>query len=241
MILLLLACAHHAPPAAAPEPATAADQADVLARARAEAAPGAELATFSVTLRTPKDAATAQGTLLWGAPDHFRIELHGPIGPPVFVVVCDGHTLTAWNTMKGTASRADDAEAAVRGLTGGAVGLSAIGTLLVGRLPALDGLVWDGQGYAWTMPEGPTVTAVLDRASAHLLGLGAHTSTGDTLLDARFTPGVWPSTLAVSLPTLGTIADVRFASWEPVSPPDTAYTVTLPGSVVVSPFPTPAP
>lgn len=212
------------------------DPAATLARARAEAPAGAQYATFTVTLHTPKDDATAQGSLVVSPPDHFRLELRGPIGPPALVVVCDGAQLTAWNTMKGQAWRADDPDAALRRLTGEAAGLAAIADVLVGRLPTLGEPTWEADSYRFLGPAGEIVRAQLDGRTAHLVSLHAADAAGTTLLDARFTPGPFPRALRVELPVLGATADVLFKEWQAVSPAPSTFQLVLPDALVPAPL-----
>lgn len=189
-----------------------------------------------MSLHTPKDDVNAQGSLVVSPPDRFRVELRGPIGPPALVVVCDGKQLTAWNTMKGQAWRADDPDAALRRLTGEAAGLAAIADVLIGRLPAVGEPTWDVDHYRFAGPGGEVVRAQLDGRTAHLRTLHAADAAGVTLLDARFTPGPFPSALHVELPALGARADVAFKEWQTVAPPDSAFSVVLPPSVVPVPL-----
>lgn len=211
------------------------------ARASAEPAPAPQLATFSVRLQTPKDQLSAQGSLVIAPPSRFRVELRGPIGPAALVVVCDGQTLVAWNTMKGQAWRSPDAEAALRTMTGNAAGVPAVVSLLLGRLPAIGAPAWTGEMWRWDGPAGEIVTARLEPARGRLTTVQAADAAGALLLSARYTAGEFPSALALRLPALGASADVSFSSWQTVAPPDSTFSLTLPEHVAVAPMPAPSP
>lgn len=171
------------------------------------------------------------------APDRFRLELRGPIGPPAFLVACDGHRLTAWATGKGQAWRHEDADAGLRALTGGSAGLAAVTSLLLGRLPAEGNPSWTGEAYRWEGPKGEVITAQLEARSAHLAFLDAVDAAGAPMFRARWEPDLLPERLQLSLPTIGVSADLRFSGWEAVQPPDSAFALQLPESVVPAPFP----
>ena len=213
-----------------------ADPVALLARARAEPVSTPRDASFSVSLHTPTDDVSAQGSLVVSPPDRFRVELRGPIGPPAMVVTCDGHQLLAWATTKNQAWRADDADSALRRLTGEAAGIAAVADLLLGRLPAIGEPTWETDHYRWTGPAGEVVEARLDPATAHLLAVHATDAAGAILLDARYTPSVLPKTLDLDLPAIGARASVVFKEWQEVAPPDSAFTLTLPDTVAVTPL-----
>ena len=217
-----------------PEPTVSlqADPAALLGRARAEAVPGPVYAPFSASVTTRDNKFNASGTLLVVAPDRFRLELKGPIGPPQLVVACDGEDLRAYVAPKHlfVEAGADEGLATVLGVDGLDAAVLAT-SLLLGRVPFMGvepALVASPPGLSWTRPDGASVSVVFDAATAHLAAARAVDAAGVLLLDATWEAGAFPEALDVQLPSLSTAASVKFGQWQAASPVDAAFVLVKP-------------
>jgi len=227
ILLALLGC-----PRGGPALTFEADPAALLGRARAEAAPGAVYAPFSAVLAMKDNRVTAGGNVVVVAPDRFRVELRGPIGPPQLVVACDGDMVRAYLAPKNlfVEASADAGLATVLGAEGGD-GARVATSLLLGRVPILPGeptLVPSPPGLQWSRGDGAAFSVVLDAATAHLAAARANDTAGRPLLDATWTPGAFPGALNVTIPSLTVSADVKFGEWSPASPSDAAFVLARP-------------
>ena len=233
MILSLLACG----PKHAPVVVVDANPVTALARARAEPDPDPMAAGFSIDIEGAEGKVSARGSLVVFAPDRFRIEIRGPIGPAVVVVVCDGHSASAWIAGKNRFYTSADADAALRRLAGGAAGIQAVTSLLMGRLPDLEGEPMVGPGgLTWERP-GDAFTTQLDPTTAHLRH-AVVTADGRSALEATWEPGAWPSAMTATLHTMGGVSvSVDFDDWKAVFPPDSVFSLTAPAGAEVLPFP----
>lgn len=235
MILLLLACRH---PAVVPPPATdpAADWAAVAARAPDVAGSGAVAASFSIRLETAERAVNAQGAMVVRPPDRFRVEISGPIGPPQIILVSDGAAVSAWVASRQELHRAEDAEALLRGLTGGQAGLAGVTLVLLGQLDDLGPPTSaEGATRTWSVADTGALSATVGGGA--LRGLSARDAAGTTLLDLVIEPGSpYPLGLDATLPSLAARAELDFGNWKPVNPPDTAFTLPVPPGVTVRPL-----
>lgn len=234
-LLLLIACHPQRPPAAIPGDA-AADWAAVTARAQQLLAAGPVSAPFTIRLETAERTLHAQGALVVRPPDHFRIELSGPIGPPQLVIVGDGAAVTAWVASRQEVHRAEDAEGLLRGLTGGQAGLVGVTAVLLGQLPDLGVPTHtDEAGRTWTAEGAGSLTATA--AGGSLRSLGARDPVGGPLLALTLTPGApYPEALDAHLPTLGVRAELDFGVWKVATPPDAAFLLAIPPGATVLPL-----
>lgn len=241
-LLALVAC-HRAPPPVA----TPLDPATVLARALAVPTTPPIANRFGIHIHTADQDVTAWGSLVVRAPDDFRIEIAGPIGPPVVLVVCDGSDVNAWIAPKQSFYAGTDADQTLRGLTGGAAGLEVVNALLVGQLPASLGppagaaaappFAWK---WWWTSPDGSRLSATLDTRSNRLTHVQAQDASGKVLLSAELThldlTSRYPTRLSADLPTLYTSVQVDFGAWRPADPQDGAFSITPPPGAKVLPI-----
>ncbi len=229
------------PPKAPPElPPLEVDPMELLGRALAEPPPGPSAATFDLRLVTPEQSVSANGALVVAPPNRFRVEVRGPIGPPQLVIVSDGTGITAWLAGKNEIVTAADADARIREITGGEVGLEALASLLFGRLPAL------GQpdfvkperppAYRWAGPDQSHLDVTLDTRTAHLAALTLSDAMGASLLEADVAGKAWPERLDVRIPTKGVVAQLTFDEWRPAEPPDAAFTLPIPPGATVRPL-----
>ncbi len=227
MLLALLAC-----PRGGPTTTLEADPAALLGRARAESSPGPVYAPFSAVLAMKDNRATAGGNVVVVAPDRFRVELRGPIGPPQLVVACDGDMVRAYLAPKNlfVEASADAGLATVLGAEGGDGAVVAT-SLLLGRVPMLPGeptFLPSPPGLLWSRADGAAFSVVLDAATAHLAAARANDAAGRPLLDATWTPGAFPEALNVTIPSLSVSADVKFGEWQPANPSDAAFVLVKP-------------
>lgn len=239
--MLLLACVPKHPP----PPVPLRDPAVVVAEAQAEAPSPPVAARFSIDIERSDGTLSASGTAVLAAPNRFRVELRGPIGPPQVIATSDGTTFRAWVAQKNTIYSSDDAEAALRGWTGGAAGVGDVVALLLGRMPSLGDPdtvdVSDRRPRVrWTRDDGVSVVALLDPTTAHLYSIAGTDAAGRSWLDARYEPGPYPGRLELQLPALNLKVDANFAEWQPVDPPDTAFTLPIPEGATVLPIPSAA-
>lgn len=203
-----------------------ADPAPLVARAQAEPAAAPVYSNFSAILQLPDQSMSLQGTLLVQAPDRFRIELRGPIGPAQVIVTCNGTDATTWIAPQNNFVLLPDANAIFGSLLGageGVSGAAAATSLLLGRMPILPGTPTLGASgsvatAAWARADGARFEASVDSRTAHLVGARATDAAGALLLQGEWLPGDFPTTMTVKLPTLGVQADIRYAEWKPAAP-----------------------
>ena len=227
-------------PVVAPSPLVL-DAVALVARAVAEPAPGPTYGSFSALLRLPGQSVSLQGTLLVSAPDRFRVELRGPIGPAQVIVTCNGQDATLWLTPKNTFSSIPDANAILGGLVGageGVGGSAVAASLLLGRLPALPGApVLRAAGSVatstWVRDDGAIFEAGIEGGTGHLVSARALDASGLLLMNASWEAGPFPSAMRVELPTLGVVADLRFSSWGAATPADTLFEGAPPEGAVL--------
>lgn len=238
LLCLLPALGCHRVPSALP----AQDPASLLARALAVPASEPVANRFNIHIHTGDSDVTAWGALVVRSPDHFRVEVAGPIGPPVLVVACDGADVNAFLSTKQEFYAGPGADATLRRLTGGAAGLDVLTALLVGQLPDVLGTPAGtaaappfGWTWWWTAPDGSRLTATLDTRTSRLVDVDAQDPAGRVLLHAELThadpTSRYPTHLSADLPTLYASVQVNFGAWRPAAPPDTAFQIQPPPGV----------
>lgn len=231
LLALLIACGpKHLPTPVPSDPAT------LIARARAEAVPGPQIAHFTIRIETPDGTISALGTGIFAAPNRFRVELRGPIGPAQLTAASDGHRVTAFILGKNTAYVGEDAEAAVRSWTGGAAGLDAVVSLLLGRLPELGTPSSVTPMPTWSRADGAVVRIALDGTTAHLVRVEVIDAAGVPGLTANYAPAAFPAHLDIDLPALHAKAAVDYSDWQTGAPPDAAFTVFIPPGATIIPI-----
>jgi hypothetical protein len=223
-----------------PGPVPEVDPVALLARAESLPPPAPAAATFGLHVETPDKRVSASGALVVQPPDHFRVEVRGPIGPPVLVIVSDGTGLYAWEAGKNVFHTAADADAALRQETGGAAGLGALTSLLIGRLPALrkpDAIGAMGvPEYRWAGAGQSALSVALDPRSARLAGLALFDEAGAAVLQASVTAPDLPEHLEVRMPAMGLVARLDFDGWKPAAPPPSAFVLPAPAGAEVRPL-----
>lgn len=245
MTALLAGCPHPPPLPTAQDPTT------LLARALSVPPTDPVANRFGIHIHTPDQDVTAWGSLVLRAPDQFRIEVAGPIGPPVLIVACDGHSVNAWLSPKQTFYAGPNADTTLRAITGGAAGLEVVAALLVGQLSASLGTPAGsaaappyGWRWWWTAPDGSRLTTGLDTRTTRLLDVTAQDPAGRVLLDAKLTHADlttrYPTRLSADLPTLYASVQVDFGEWRPATPKDAAFTITPPAGATMKQLGAPA-
>lgn len=227
---LLIGCAGHN---AVPRPQIV-STAPLLQAAVARPAAEPTLARFDIGLTLKDKRVSANGSLILSPPDRFRLEVRGPIGGPALLVTSDGHSVAAWVASKNQLWQGADADAALRGITGGAAGLSAVVAVLSGRLielgtPTSAVSTIGGALYTWDGPGGSSLLAELTADDGNLARLTALNSAGAPLVSAAISHGErGPAWLIVDLPAMEVGAEIQFTSWEPYTPADALFTLTAP-------------
>lgn len=248
LVCVLAAGCHHVPAALPTQ-----DPATLLARALAVPASEPVSNRFNIHIHTGDQDVTAWGALVVRPADHFRVEVAGPIGPPVLIVACDGADVNAFLSTKQEFYAGTGADATLRRLTGGSAGLDVLTALLVGQLPAGLGAPAGsaaappyGWVWWWTSPDGSRLTATLDTRTSRLVDVDAQDPAGRVLLHAELThadpTSRYPTHLAADLPTLYASVQVNFGAWRPVAPADAAFQIQPPPGVHIRTLgPAPAP
>ena len=226
-------------PKAPPALHLADNPAEALVRAYAEAAPGPVYAQFSAVVVTPNSRFTAAGTLVVSAPNRFRIELRGPIGPPQLVITCDGTAVHAYLAPKNTYFASDDASAALSAIlgVGSGDGAAVVTSLLLGRVPALPPVSRvEGAMLVWTRDDGARLSMSVDQDTAHLVSATALTADGTVQFRGDWTPAAFPTALHAELPGLGASADLSFEQWNVAAPLDAAFSLAAPDGAKIVPL-----
>jgi len=217
-LLLLLACAHR-PGAGVGDCVPAASTVESFRLDRL--ADGPMLGRFSVGIRTREDQVQARGNLLVDPAGRFRLDVSGPVGPPQLVVASDGAALSAYVAGKKRFYAAPDAAELLTRASGGGLGPTDVGLVLLGALPGALGAA-EGGAARWTSPEGAWVAASL-ACNGALRTLEAGKSP-EYALKVEVEPGRrTPEALTVVVPSLGAEVALRFEKWEPASPPETVF------------------
>lgn len=247
LALLTIGC-HRAPP---PLMATQ-DPATLLTHALAVPPTTPVSNRFNIHIHTPDQDITAWGGLVVRAPDHFRVEIAGPIGPPVLIIACDGAAVNAWLAPKQTFYAGPDADATLRTITGGSAGLDVVAAMLVGQLPSVLGVPAGSAAeppyewtWWWTSPDGSRLSAGLDTRTTRLVDVRAQDPAGRVLLQARLThadlTSRYPTRLSADLPTLYASVQVDFGEWRPATPTDAAFVIAPPAGATLRVLGAPTP
>lgn len=235
-----------------PQPAVD-DAAALVEAARERATPARVRARFHVQVAsTALDlAGSTGGGLVLDRPGRARMDLFGPLGSPVVQLAADGEAVQVLLLRQQLHYYALDAEEAVRGSTGGAVGLDTLLGVVVGDLPFDDAearswarLPEGGVRLVLDGPEGSTVEAVVDPAWRAPERLEARGADGTVLLRAAY--GGWqpladggvlvPDEVALYLPGLDLSLDLRFRRWEPLDEVGDVFHPEVPDGFVSVPL-----
>ena len=220
LTLLLAGCLHRVPQPVGPLPPRAANAVELWSVALADPLPGPRRADVRVQLA---NGLSARGVLAVAPPDRLRLDVFGPIGGPVLVVVSDGTALRSWQAEGNRWTVIPDADheiaalmAGTHGAEGGppsatpppsgvdapssvgsADGLDTLVRVLLGYAPQVAPTSGSPNGaVAWAGPRGSEVRARLDPGTARL----AHVTAGFAGAAAPWmalenTPGSLPEAL----------------------------------------------
>ncbi len=237
LLLLLAGCLHRAPKPEGPLPPRAANPVELWGIALSDALPGPRRADVRVQLAS---GLSARGVLAVAPPDRLRLDVFGPIGGPVLMVVSDGTALRSWQAEGNRWTVFPDADTEMGAFLPGleAAGLDLLVRLLLGYAPQVaptsgtpDGVV------AWAGPQGSEVRARLDPGTARLAEvIAGRTGGAAPWLVLENTPGGLPEALparvVVTLPGRGPTT-LSIAGWTPFTPEDSVFAVAPPpGSTV---------
>jgi outer membrane biogenesis lipoprotein LolB len=228
------------------------DPAALLETARARRIPFALQGRFAVTLSGPDLSASTNGGLIVHRPDRFRVEILTPLATPLILMASDGQSLHAFTSADRDFYRGDDAVAVLAELTGGAVALADVVSVLTGTLPMAGADVTsltENQGggavVGLRVAPLPSGDEVLVRADLDPDGLVRTVSVErnlpgeaplvvlevETLDTMRVGRSRLPEELQVRLPTLGWTVDLEFSAWDELGQiPDVFSLQPPPGS-----------
>jgi hypothetical protein len=181
------------------------------------------------------------GRLVVQQPGHLRLDVLPPVGGQVLIAASNGEHLHVLLPLEYEWWGASDVETVLRDATAAAVGIEDFTELLVGQLPALDGMepeVLDegevGPIVRYTGPEGVQVDVELDRAGYMWRSIEARDGEG-TLLLSTVSEGIihtddawYPSKMAITLPTLDIVLKLRYRSWQTLPEPGDVFHVPVP-------------
>ena len=255
LTLLLTGCLHRAPQPVGPLPPRAANAIELWGVALADPLPGPRRADVRVQLA---NGLSARGLLAVAPPDRLRLDVFGPIGGPVLVVVSDGTALRSWQADGNRWTEIPDADHEIGRLMAGvpeAAGTSSVAAVApssVGSAEGLETLVRLLLGYAprvaptsgkpdgtivWAGPRGSEMRARLDPGTARLAHVTAGPAAGAApWLVIENTPGALPEALparvVVTLPGRGPTT-LTVGSWAPFTPEDSMFAVRPPPGTAV--------
>jgi hypothetical protein len=238
-------------------PTGAADPEVLVAHARSQSIKGALLGKFSARVSTGTRDVTLPASMLLNHPDQFRIELHTPLGTPLFYLTSDGNGLNAWSQRQKTFYRGEQATEVLQRLTGGSVGLHDILALLTARLPMIDAeflhmgrTIFEDEGVVLVMlgPDDIRVRAVVDPQTGMVRKLrvdlpdedaGFNEPEGDPVVLVtyegleRVNKLVLPGRILISLPQLGWTIDLEARKWRLLEEVPDAFVLNPPRNTKV--------
>jgi hypothetical protein len=240
LALLLTGCLHRVPQPVGPLPPRAANAVELWSVALADPLPGPRRADVRVQLA---NGLSARGVLAVAPPDRLRLDVFGPIGGPVLVVVSDGTALRSWQAEGNRWTVIPDADREIAAVMAGthgvdapssvADGLETLVRVLLGYAPQVAPTSGSPNGaVAWAGPRGSEVRARLDPGTARL----AHVSAGVAGAAAPWmvienTPGnlpeALPAQIIVTLPGRGPTT-LSIEAWSPFTPDAAAFALTPP-------------
>ena len=244
ILLFILGCGPKQPPLPAVGGFDTVEQ--VRDAAWARAVPSALQAKVSLNIDAPRQGVkgTARGGLLLHEPGHVRLDLFSPIGTPLLFLAADGEALRLFSTTKGEFLQAEDAEGALRSLTGGAAGLNDVVSVLAGRLPfagaTLQGSSREGgvSRLTFASPQGAKAEVEIDEATLTTQAVRAFGASGELALSATYGAYVnvggalLPELVTVEIPPLDMRLTLTLSSWEVLAEAPTSFVLTPPQGIV---------
>ncbi len=233
-------------PPAPPAP-VAIDPDALLAAAEAGASGGPVTSRFHVAIHSADRDSLAWGGIVVAPPNRFRVDLAGPIGPPLVVLACDGEAVSAWLAATATFYTGPHADPAFRGWMGGVPGAEVVTALLLGRLspglgvPTGSGAAGpDGWSWWWTALNGGSLTAIVNPETTRLTSVLSKDGFGATHVSAVYSyadpASPFPTHLALTVPPLDTSLTVDFGPWQVANPVDAIFDLPVPAGATVVPL-----
>jgi len=221
--------------------AAPADQ--ILKAAQERSVPAGVAGQFGFAAELPDSVipGVLTGKLVVQQPGQLRLDVLPPVGGQVLIAASNGEHLHVLLPLEYEWWGAADVETVLREATADAVGIEDFTELLVGQLPALDGMEPEilGEGEVgpivrYSGPEGVQVDVQLDRAGYMWRTIEARDGEGTVLLSTVsegviHTDDAWyPNKMEITLPTLDIVMKLRYRSWETHPEPGDVFHVPVP-------------
>lgn len=238
-LLLLLACGDK------PGPGAAGDAKSIAEMAWARDVPFALKGGYSISIDAPKlgIGGTTRGGLLVHRPDKFRLEIFSPLGSPLFYAASDT-ALSLYLVTEETYFHTDDAEALLRGVTGGSAGVRDFIALITGRLPFQDAELVDAvrnrkeqeSTYTFAGPEGTRAVVTLDDRTLTNKRIDAYDGDDRLVLHAEYEDYMkvgrsrLPEEALIEVPMIEFTLELEFDTWDELGVIPDAFDLPDPGS-----------
>jgi hypothetical protein len=220
--------------------------------ARTRPMPQTLRARFSVRIQTESVSGTVPGSLLLDHPNRLRAEIYTPLGTPLMYLVSDGEGIHAWDQRQQTFYRGEYAGLVLRHLTGGAVGLDDLLSVLTARLPMPDSeILYTGrtvfaEGGVELMMVGPdemSIRTVVHSSTGVVQRLQVWEgeaeseltrAKGGMIIDVQYEGEIrvgrarLPERVVMIFPQLKWTITVNFRSWSTAKVSETAFGLTAP-------------
>lgn len=243
LLMVVLGCGPKQPPLPAVGGFDTVEQ--VRDAAWARAVPSTLQAKVSLNIDAPRQGVkgTARGGLQLHEPGHLRLDLFSPIGTPLLFLAADGQALRLFSTSKGEFLQAEDAEGALRGLTGGAAGLNDVVSLLAGRLPFAGAALESSSREAgvsrltFMSPQGARAEVEVDEATLTTRAVRAFGVSGALALSATYGAYVnvggalLPEQVTVEIPPLDMRLTLSLSGWEVLAEAPPSFVLTPPDGI----------
>lgn len=224
------------------------DPAAVVAGVRARKMPENLQASFRIELTGPEGGGSTVGGMVVARPDRIRMDIQTPFRTPLFIMATDGKALHVWDQQRSTFLRGDDAIGVLGEMTGGAVVVADLATMLIGGLP-LPGATVGGVGVVGervevrlNAPGGLVVQAGLEprrllvedlrigRGDAACVGCSLEPVFARVNIEEHvLVNGDWlPQELRIELPGAGWTIELSVKAWEQLSQVPDVFTLAPP-------------
>ena len=226
--------------------APAQSPAGIVQMARARPVPDLLRARFNIKVKSKplNVSGSTGGGLVTARPGKGHLAVMGPLGSTLVSFTSDGQGMAVLMARKKQHLAADNAEAVLQELTGGAAGMDDVLSVLVGDLPFDAARVRKKtklrNGNVRVLFAGPDrteVEAVLEPVHGTLVRLDARSRKGETLLTATYEPfepledGTYmPSRVELVVPRVELTVNLKYKKWERMeSAPDVFHTAAPKG------------
>lgn len=229
----------------------------VVALARSRPMVDALNGRFSLTLDTGKREVTVPVSMLLDHPDRFRIEVYSPFGTPLVTSTSNGSALHVWSQRDRVFYAGNEAEAVLKRITGGEVGIEDFLAILTGKLPLPDAeilhigrMVFEDDGVVIVMlgPDDIRVRAVIDPKTGLVRQLrvdppsddaGYTEPTGEPILQVTYSGQVregktiFPQTIDVQMPRIGWAVSLNAKRWAALTEAPEAFDMSAPAGASI--------